>query len=230
MNEIRFTDNIKLSDLINSKSYLILMLPRFGIHLGFGDKTVAEVCHEYGIDPCFFLLICNVYSFDDYIPSTETLKSVDMSPLIHYLHQSHVYYIDKRLPHISSHIDNIAKKLPPKVAAVLKHFFGEYRKEVDAHFQYEETNVFPHIEKLLEGIHDDTYRIKTFLSSHSNIDDKLDDLTQIIFKYLPDSESVDEEISVVLDILRLSHDLKKHTLIEEKILVPYVQALERQIK
>ena len=61
---------------------------------------------------------------------------------------------------------------------------------------------------------------------HDNIEDKLSDLTQIIFKYLPGNVSPEDSIDVVFDIFQLSADLNKHALIEDRILVPYVEMLE----
>ena len=55
-------------------------------------------------------------------------------------------------------------------------------------------------------------------------------LSQIIFKYLPANASPKESIELVFDIFQLSTDLNKHALIEDKILVPYVEMLERKKK
>jgi regulator of cell morphogenesis and NO signaling len=51
---------------------------------------------------------------------------------------------------------------------------------------------------------------------------------QIIFKYLPGNVSQGDSIGVVFDIFQLSSDLHKHSLIEEKVLVPYVKLLEKK--
>ena len=51
----------------------------------------------------------------------------------------------------------------------------------------------------------------------------------IAFKYLPPQVDNDNVLDVVYDILRLSEDLKKHTFIEEKIMVPLVKHLENAI-
>ena len=222
-----FNENMKMADLIIIKPGLILLLPRFNIPLGIGDKSVKALCEEHGVSAEFFMLVCNIYSFDDYIPSTEEVLSTDMSPLVSYLEESHRYYLGKRLPHIANHIDRIAKQVKGTAGSVLKHFFSEYTKEVVSHFNYEEQYVFPHLEKLAHGQADEDYVISDYVPGHTNIEDKLDDLTQIMFKYLPEEVMAYETIGAVFDILQLSEDLKKHSLIEEKVLVPYVEHLER---
>ena len=45
----------KMIDLISDNYSMLQGLGAFGIHLGFGDKTVEEVCHEQGVD-CTLLL------------------------------------------------------------------------------------------------------------------------------------------------------------------------------
>ena len=69
-----------------------------------------------------------------------------------------------------------------------------------------------------------------FVKSHGNLEEKLGDLVQIIFKYLPESATGDDTVDVVYDILQLSTDLNRHSLVEEKVMVPYVMHLERSVK
>ena len=86
------------------------------------------------------------------------------------------------------------------------------------------------MKKLLSGKRCNDYSISMYLPSHTNIEDKLDDLTQIMFKYLTEGVRTYETIGAFFDILQLSDDLKKHSLIEEKVLIPYVEHLERNLK
>ena len=152
-----------------------------------------------------------------------------MAGLVPYLEKSHKYYVDKRLPHIERHLDAIAQKLKGRIGQVFISFFKEYKREVVEHFAHEESDVFPHIEALMGGKKDTTYSIGEFVHTHSDIEGKLDDLLNIVFKYLPPQVDDDNVTDVVYDILRLSEDLKKHTFIEEKIMVPLVQHLENAI-
>ena len=222
-----FSSDSRLSDLVTAHPSLLAMLTRLGISLGFGDRSIADVCESSGVDAEFFLLICNVYTFNNYVPSTATILGTDMRDLVPYLEKSHQYYVDKRLPHIERHLDAIAKKLEGRIGQVFLSFFKEYKNEVEAHFAHEERDVFPHIRALMSGKRDTTYSIGEFIHTHSDIEGKLDDLLNIVFKYLP--PQVDDDNVLVYDILRLSEDLKKHTFIEEKIMVPLVKHLENAI-
>ena len=62
---------MKLADIIDVDCRLLYVLPRFGIKLGFGDISVADICKKQGINEDVFLLICNIYAFEDYIPDLE---------------------------------------------------------------------------------------------------------------------------------------------------------------
>lgn len=224
-----FSSDSRLSDLITAHPSLLSLLTRLGISLGFGDKLIADVCEQSGVDTDFFLLICNVYTFNNYVPSTATILGTDMTGLVPYLEKSHNYYVDKRLPHIERHLDAIAKNLKGRIGQVFISFFEEYKQEVVAHFQHEERDVFPHIRALQSGERDRSYSMGEFLNTHSDIEGKLDDLLNIVFKYLPPQVDDDNVLDVVYDILRLSEDLKKHTFIEERIMVPLVKHLENAI-
>lgn len=226
MTDFLYNENDNLSSLVTLRPDLLLTLSHFGIPLGFGDKSIARVCSEHDVDPQFFLLICEVYSNDNYMPSQVTLSHTSMTGLVPYLLRSHDYYLNHRLPHIGLHLDKIAKMLPARAGKAIKQFFNAYVEEVRAHFAHEENTVYPHISHLLN--HDnDNFAIKQYLASHDNLEDKLSDLVQIIFKYLPSSTSDDDAIDMIFDILQLSRDLRKHSLIEDKILGPYVKQLEK---
>lgn len=228
MKNLLFDENMKMANLILVNPGLILLLPRFNIPLGFGDKSVKEVCSGHGVSTDFFLLVCNIYTIDNYVPPLEKVLATDMGMLNCYLEASHSYYLDRRLPHIASHIARMTAEMDCRMGGVLKRFFEEYNNEVVAHFRYEEQYVFPHLKRLLAGETDHSYRISQYSPSHTNIEDKLDDLTQILFKYLPEEVKAYETIGAMFDILQLSEDLKKHSLIEEKVLIPYVEHLEME--
>lgn len=226
MKEMICDSNRKLSELVTEEPGLILILQRVGIPLGFGDSSIAQVCKRHGVNVDFFMLLCNIYTHEHYVPATKHIVDTPMAQLIPYLRQSHDYYVSKRLPHIERHLHSIAKHLPKRVAQVLIRFFELYKREVIEHFAHEEKMVYPHVETLQAGNADNSYSISTFIDSHGNLEDKLNDLVQIIFKYLPESATSDDTMDVVYDILQLSEDLNKHSLIEEKVLVPYVKKLE----
>ncbi len=228
MRALLFTEKMKLADILHFNHDLIVMLPRFGIEFGFGEKSVDEVCRKYNVSTSFFLMVCNVYTFNQYLPDKEAIALVDIHSLISYLTASHFYYLKERLPLIESNLYIIADACESKYGESLKRFFKDYKKEVVDHFDYEEKTVFPYIRELINGQTDTTYSINRFEAIHSNIEDELNDLINILMKYLPAMVMNKERIAVLSDIFHLSEDLNKHSLIEEKIMVPFVESLELQ--
>ena len=226
----RFSPRMKLADVIATNHTLILLLPRLNIPLGFGDKSVQEVCQANQVPVDFLLLLCNLYTFDDYRPSVEELRAVDMSPLVPYLMASHDYYLRERLPHIVMHLHHIADRVSPRYGNILKQFYADFRNEIADHFHREETFDFPNLQRVTEGIKSKGSVGKNIERSHVALVDKLNDLTQIVYKYLPGNVLPEESIEVVFDILQLSADIQKHALIEEKILIPWFSWMERSAR
>ena len=80
-----FSSESRMSDLITAHPSLLSMITRLGIPLGFGDRSIADVCDASGVNTTFFLLICNVYTFNNYVPSTAVILGTDMTGLVPYL-------------------------------------------------------------------------------------------------------------------------------------------------
>lgn len=212
MNRTLFTGRMKMADMIASNYDLILMLPRFGIHLGFGEKTVKEVCRDYNLDSHFFLTVCNIYTFDDYRPDDEEVGRIDRILVAEHLRASHRYYLEERLPHLQRHLDHITEHAGQS-GEILRKYYADYCREVQEHVRREEKN-------LTQVMEEGSKVSEHYLKSHDNIRDKLSDLTQIIYKYLPGERLTEEMMELVFDILQLSRDLEKHAMIEELLLVP----------
>ena len=211
---------MKMADMIASNYDLILMMPRFGIPLGFGEKSVREVCRDHGVDENFFLTVCNIYTFDDYRPDDEEISKIDNRIVAEHLQCSHRYYIEERLPHLQHHLDHIADSAGEQPASILKKYFADYCREVRDHVRREERNLKSMLEQMEAKENRGKTVSDTFIKSHDNIKDKLSDLTQIILKYVPGEKLNEEMMELVFDIMQLSRDLEKHAEIEEMLLLP----------
>ncbi|MDY0348776.1 MAG: hypothetical protein RBR13_08095 [Tenuifilaceae bacterium] len=49
-----FTREMKLAEAVQVNLNTLNVVIRFGIKLGFGDKSVQRVCEEYNVNPDFF--------------------------------------------------------------------------------------------------------------------------------------------------------------------------------
>ncbi|MDR1758467.1 MAG: hemerythrin domain-containing protein [Bacteroidales bacterium] len=221
-----YTADMKMFALVETDHRLLLLLPRFNIELGFGEQSIRTACQKHDIDTDFFLMICNIYSFEDYMPDEETAQKVDVCQLIAYLSKSHGYYLNHRLQAINRELQAIIKNGEKAHATILTRFFKEYEKEISDHFTYEENVVFPYILGVAGGHKNTDYRIDKFEENHTNINDKLSDLKNILIKYLPETSALEERMNLIFNIFSFELDLRKHTLLEDWILVPKVRQME----
>lgn len=229
MKHLLFSERMKMADLIHANYRLLFVLPRFGISLGFGDKSIGEVCSKLGVSANLLVMVCNLYTFDDFLPDPEELHSFTADDLTRYLHNSHRDYMQEQIPQIRREVMTMVSCCEPKNGQILERFFDDYSREVGRHFAYEETVVFPYIHNLsVESKAAEGYSIGQFEENHSNIEEKLNDLKNIIIKYLPDSCPTVPRNKLLLDLFLLEDDLNKHSLIEDRILVPLVEQLEEK--
>ena len=228
MNKPVFSEKTKLAELIADNPKLLQLLPRFGIQLGFGDRNVAEVCQQNHVSTRLFLQVCRLHFDPDAPTHIAPPDDNDLISLLSYLNASHHDYLDERFPHIENHLSRIIEAAGAKYGNMLNHFYDEYKREMVKHFKYEEEVVFPYIEALRKGKRTG-YSIDQFRHNHSNIEDALDDMTNILIKYLPGDILPSERICIATDIMELTADLISHSLIEEHVLVPYVESLENAL-
>lgn len=222
-----YTADMKMAELVQSNYQLLLLLPRFGMELGVGEDSITLQCKRHGVSPELFVMICNIYSFTHYRPTPEEVETVDVEQLLSYLSRSHTYYMESRIRPIEQCLKNIADHYKAPQSNILMRFFAEYIQEVLNHFEYEEKTVFPYIRDLQEcrKLHPE-YDIETFEKNHSNIDDKLSDLKNILIKYLPNIGMVAEQTELLFQIFSLEDDLSRHTFIEDVVLIPLVRHME----
>lgn len=217
---------MKMADLIEVNYHLLAVLTRFGIEGGFGEKTVRDICEKNRLDTDTFLLICHVFTRKDYSPTEEILRDGRIDDILRYLHQSHDYYMNNALVLLASTIEKLVEPCTETQKCVIWGFFSQYKTELEKHFAYEEGEVIPYVQNLLIGKRSANYSIDRFEENHSNIEDKLSDLKNLILKSLP--AVCDDRLRVRLlnYIYALQNDLDSHTAIEDNILVPMVRLIE----
>ena len=95
----KYTPTDKMSYLICDNYTLLQVMSRFDLSLGFGDKTVQEVCRENGVDCRTFLAVVN-FMIEDSDRMEDDVKDISMPSLMNYLKQAHHYFLDFCLPTI----------------------------------------------------------------------------------------------------------------------------------
>jgi regulator of cell morphogenesis and NO signaling len=235
------TQENKMADLIHMNYLLISVINRFGIQLGFGDKTVDQVCKEHQIDTPFFLEIVNAFHDKEYFPDKD-LQTFSIKLIVEYLLKTHRYYLEEKIPELEILIDKMVKECYSEAEniSVLIQFFTEYKNELVTHTKREDEVVFPYALKIEEAYEHPAHRqelinelknysMQDYMNEHDNIEEKLFDLKNIIIKYLPPPKNKVLCNTVLTELFDLEQDINDHSRIEEKVLVPKVVELEKKL-
>ena len=222
-----FTAKMKLADVITADRRVLSVLARLGISLGFGDASVDDVCRERGLSARLLLTIINTAAPSGYRPDVTALTGADIKRVADYLAASHRYFRQVMLAELHTNIHRLLATCDERSAAVLNKFYDDYESEVNAHFDFEEEQVFPYVKKLAEGHRcDRAYDDSQFAENHDNISDALADLRNILLKYLPDTGAELLRIEVINRIFDIGEELRRHTVVENAILIPWVKRNE----
>lgn len=225
MQEYKYNSSSRLRDIIKDSSSILLVMNRFGISLGFGNKTVKDVCEENNVDVDTFLAVANFTCHNKV-----EYERISLTALVEYLRQAHIYYLNYNLPTIRRRlIEAIDCSGSDEAAFLILRFYDEYVVEVTRHMRYENNTVFAYVEKLQKGVLNDEYSIDIFSNKHNHIGRKLQELKDIIIGYYPNKGN-DQLISVLLDIITCEQDLLTHCMLEDKIFAPAVQLLEDKLR
>ena len=214
--------------LIRDNYDLLQSLGRFGINLGFADKTVSEVCEDQNVDTYTFLAVVN-FAINGYRDLSD-MGRLSMPMLIHYLKASHEYFLNFAFPTIRKQLKEALDE-NDNLARLIMRLFDEYAHDIHNHMRYEEKNVFPYVERLQDGTADGTYDIDTFSKHHGQTDVKLRELKDIIVKYLPSDMLRNNQLTATLyNIYNCEKWLGQHAEVEENIFIPAIRRLEEQRK
>lgn len=230
-----------MADVVLENPRVLSLLPRFEIGLGFGEKTIDEVCCSNNVNTSFFLEIVNSYINDEYVARAD-LSEFPLSVVVEYLRKTHSYYLTSGLPKIEASINKLiaGSLLSEEKKKLVLTFFDDYKQEFLDHIMKEEDSILPYILEIEEQAGKEQadkafldrlkkYSISQFAREHDRLEDSLANLAELIIKYLPpfkDRELCDQILS---DLFALKEDLIDHAAMEDKVLVPRVADLEREL-
>jgi regulator of cell morphogenesis and NO signaling len=240
---MKIIGKMKMAEVIHLDYHLLPIISRFGIRLGFGEKTIEQICQEYGLDVGFVLMILNSYHDRDYFPRKH-LQGFPVKLIIDYLRKSHEYYLSIKIPLIQKLLKQLWTKtdgIEEESLQLIDRFFNEYRHELTTHIQREEDKVYPYIFTIEEAFRTGKptselvalirgYSIDDYENEHDNVEDKLYDLQNIIIKYLPPPLDMNLCHTILMEMFRLESDLYDHARIEDMVLVPKVRFMEKWLE
>ena len=229
----------KMIDLISDNHSMLQGLSAFGIRLGFGDKTVSEICAEQGVDCYTFLTVVN-FLINGFTPKA-TDDRISVKTLLDYLRASHRYFLDFQLPSIRKKLEETLNQSDSatscrddtsrNLVVLIMRLYDEYAHDIRLHMKYEEKTLFPYVEALIHGEQRSNYNVDTFAKHHSDTTGKFHELKNIIIKYLPHDGLVNNQLTATLfDIYNNEEWLSNHSNVEEVLFVPAIRLLEQRLK
>jgi regulator of cell morphogenesis and NO signaling len=227
-----FRKEDKMSSLIGANYNLLPVINRFGIRLGFKEKSINEVCTENKIHTDFFLAIVNTYTDESYFPEAELLS---FSPLliIEYLKNTHRYYIEYVLPKIERLLNKVIESCTEDCSSLkmINSFYQKYKAELLIHLKLEDEKVFPYIINLYKEktLNSDGSSIEVLENEHTNVEVKLSDLKNLIIRHLSPNYEDNTMNEFLTALFQFENDLNDHARIEDHILIVQVMEFEKEL-
>lgn len=223
-NQKMYEASDKMISLIRDNYNLLQSLGSFGISLGFGDKTVKQVCDDQNVDTNTFLAVVN-FTINGY-REMDNVSRLSVPTLLQYLKASHDYFLGFQLPFIRKELVDALDENDNLARLILK-LYDEYSRSVTLHMKYEEKTVFPYVESLLAGKPMANYAIDMYSKHHGQESSKLRELKSIIIKYFPGDCLRNNQLSATLyDIYNNEEWLALHAEVEDNIFIPAIKYLE----
>lgn len=226
-----------MSALVEGNYHALLVMSRFGLGLGFGDKTIGEVCADHDVDTDTFLAVVNL-TLDGDRQAERPPSRVAPDALLRYLVNSHDYFLEFRLPAIRRELvevlggpssGNTSPDNPSSgdLAAAVLRYFDEYVGEVGRHMRGEERGLFPYVRALARGERTEGAKGAAPHKKHDRMQQKLSEFKRILIKYYP-TRSTNRLNAVLFDIYNCESDMASHNEVEELLLAPVIGELERK--
>ena len=218
----------KICDLMAHEEDAIQIISRFGLEMGVGEQTIAQVCEAHDVHTPTFLAVVNYKVFKQ----KALPDDIDIPTLQRYLQNAHNYFLNFRLPRLRRALIEAIIPADPttKIPGLILRCYDEFVEEIRTHIEHENAGLYE------EHEHDD-----------ERITGKLTEIKNLIIKYYPGASSrqTGEDrvrsaekgtityllISVMSDLWHTEQDFADHCAIEDDILRPaMIQAKTRKIQ
>ncbi|MDE5869639.1 MAG: LuxR C-terminal-related transcriptional regulator [Muribaculaceae bacterium] len=214
-----------MKELIRENNLILMVIGRFDIPFGFGDETVGEVCNQNNVDADTFLAVCNLlsgYQVD--------IEKISLDALISYLTNAHTTFMSITFPKIRQNLLNaINYSSGDSVAFLLIKFFDDYVEEVRRHLDYENNVIFQYVKNISAGKTDTEFSFSEFSSHHEPTVAKLNELKDIFIYHYKQKDNA-KLCSVLYEIIVCEKDMMSHFEVENNLLIPAVEKLERRVR
>ena len=156
----------KICDLMAHEEDAIQIISRFGLEMGVGEQTIAQVCEAHDVHTPTFLAIVNYKVFHQ----KALPDDIDLPTLQRYLQNAHNYFLNFRLPRLRRALIEAIIPADPttKIPGLILRCYDEFVDEIRTHIEHENAGLYE------EHEHDD-----------ERITGKLTEIKNLIIKYYP---------------------------------------------
>ncbi|MBP7839193.1 MAG: hypothetical protein KA023_00430 [Bacteroidales bacterium] len=224
------TKDKKMLDLINENYSLLLCLQHFDIDFSVDNSTVEQLCVENKINLNAFIVIANLYN--GFFPVDDEINKIDnIKPILHFLKKSHSFYIEVKYPELKYYLEKIKNVHTSRDFQLIEQFFNDYFEEVLEHLKYEDDIAFPYffsLERKDKITQSKSFSAKEYRNHHTDIETKLTDLKNLFLKHIKIKSDLNVKRKFLNTLFGLEFDLKIHSVIEEKVLIPLIERIENE--
>lgn len=222
---------MKLANLVSENLALLLLMEHFNIEDAINEKTVEQICKEQGINLSVFIVISNLYN--GFFPDKKEIVNSDMDipTIINFLKKNHSFYRNK-YPEILSYIKELYKKQKREDISQIEVFFHTYFEEVLEHLKYEDETAFPYFLHLIGKSEQEKteFTASEYRQHHTDIETKLSDIKNLLLKHIALKGDFPLKRKILNSLFLLENELLIHSLIEETILLPLIEEVEKNKK
>ncbi|HWB91684.1 MAG TPA: hemerythrin domain-containing protein [Puia sp.] len=181
--------------------------------------------------------------FEEKVFNAREFDSFPIPLIVDYIQRTHIYYLEKKLPEIEQSIVLLSGQYESHhpILVALQNFFHQYVKDLSEHIHAEETTLLPYLGLLQEAHHSPAgfsrfllshseYSVDRFLSEHHDTEDELKDIRQTIRLYEPPTTNESLYRILLSQLQTFEQDLRVHAHIEEEVLIPKAQAMEKALQ
>lgn len=226
----------KVSEVMLRNHVLIPVVSRLGVKAGVENKTVEGVCKENGLHPDFFLAVVNVFLYGKF-DGVENMRLFNVLKCLEYIRRSHEDFL-VQLKNIERHIRMLINDGNAQYMNLIYRLFNEYKEELTSLIGKEERLLLPYVNNVYELYFSPEYQpfegdvactLSVFVNEYNVVNEKLDDLKNILIKYIQGDYDENIFYGVVFALDRLQTDIKATERIELNVLEPMVADMEREI-
>lgn len=223
---------------IASQEEVQLILQRYDSAQAHNLAYTYEELRGLGIQPEFLLALLDVFENPTAFQPSQ-FSHFNLEIIVDYLHKTHAYYMDKKLPEIEQSILQLINAYPERhpLLLLLNTFYHDYKNHLLKHIEVEEQELMPYIltlEKKAQGHTvanlNSPLTVKQFIDQHHDTEKDLEEIRNTILHYSPPIENKTLYRILLSQLQVLEKDLAIHALIEDDVLLPRALDIENRLQ